>query len=982
MAPPPTPPDRYAFDRFELAADASLLLREGDAIPLAPKVLQTLLALVRRAGHVVTKDDLLREVWPDCIVEETGLTRNVSLLRQALGDVGQTLIVTVPRVGYRLTAVVGRVSGGGTPATTDEDTAFVGRREELRRLTAALDRARHGRGAMLALAGEPGIGKTTLVDHFLASIRGRCLVGTGRCSEMFGSAEPHLPVLDALEDLLSHEGATAVLRRRAPTWAWYMAVSEGEPSSTRSEQAPGRGAAPFEQASTPDRLMRELTHFLAELAQQAPLVLFLDDVHWADAATIDVVAHLAARVKSLRVLVVLTYRDRQWMQADHPFARLRDELRAKGGMEEVALPLLTQDDVTAYVSATRAGAPAMGELSRLVFRRSEGNPLFMSALLTYLDGPGAATPGGAPVDEVPDSLRGLIDRMLQRLAPALRRALEAAAVLGYEFDTAVLSRALGEDDAHVEESLVAVERTHGLVQRQGDRRLPSGAPSIVYRFRHALYQSALLGHFTPSRRAMWARRAAEALIGQHDGQSQAIAGQLGLLFEDARAYGTAAGYFASASKHAVHLLAFDDASTLADRGLRCLELARDLEPAEHMRLELALTFARLVPFSSSRGYGHSSVEALVERAAVLAATLNDEAARAQVLGGRVFVRLVRAECAAARDAARELAEIAQRTHDDVLLSTAHMQAQIACHHLGEFAAADVHAAEVERLARHLPPEGRFINVFDPVVASLSESSRNAWITGRLARAEALIEQAVALGAEIGNPESLAFAWLFHAWLHGYKGDWVGCIRSAEAGMAVATDAGAVQTLAWNRCVRGWARAHLGEVDDGQAELAAGMETSRVIMGEVAAPQFRAMMVEVLLIRGDVGEATRRVHAALATAADHDDGYFAAEVHRLAARCAIEGGSVMGGALHHLHRAIAIAREQGAALFDLRAALALSTLTGDESAVHGALQRIAEPQPWPDVVAARAFRRAFQRRTGRAPGDFRMESADRLDDRPN
>src|SRR5262249_30417501 len=166
----------YVFEHFRLSADGTLLARNDEAIALPPKVLQTLLVLVRHAGEVVRKDDLLRVVWPDSFVQDTGLTRNISLLRQALGDHDQRLIVTVARVGYRFAEPVQRVDdvtvstrGRRHCVPTDRVRCehrqpVVGRDRELNLLRRALERVRDDRGGILAIAGEPGIGKTTVVE--------------------------------------------------------------------------------------------------------------------------------------------------------------------------------------------------------------------------------------------------------------------------------------------------------------------------------------------------------------------------------------------------------------------------------------------------------------------------------------------------------------------------------------------------------------------------------------------------------------------------------------------------------------------------------------------------------------------------------------------------------------------------------------------------------------------------------------------------
>jgi DNA-binding winged helix-turn-helix (wHTH) protein len=930
----------YAFDRFRLSADGRMLLREDAVVPLAPKVLQTLLVLVQRAGEVVSKDDLIRAVWLDCFVEETGLTRNVSLLRQALDDDGRRFVVTVARVGYRFAADVQFERpvhpGQGVPSTM-RGRVIVGRDRERLILLRAFERAASGLGGILAVAGEPGIGKTTVVEQALEELAGQCVVGRGRSSEQFAGAEAHLPILEALDELTRCPDASETLRRHAPTWARYM---HPDVTADANEQP----------ARNPVRLLRELTLFLDELSRDRTVVVFLDDMHWADSATTDVLAHLAPRLGWMRVLMVVTYRQNELAFADTPLVRLRGELLARGEMEEVAVSLLGLDDVSAYVRATSQHAEVSPNLSALVYRRSEGSPLFMTALLRFLEA-GDRRFGS----DVPDSLRGLIDRMLQRLDPAMHAVLTIGAVQGYEFDSATIAQATGNSAAEVEELLRAADHTHVLVARDRDSVLPNGTFTVLYRFVHVLYQSALLVSLAPSRRMTWARLVADALVASHPDRTDLIAGQLATLYEDGRDYGQAARYFLAASRNAARLFAFQDASQLADRGLRCLGLASGLDERSHVEQELALTFARLVPVSSLQGFGSQSVGGLTRRTVELAESLGDAGAMAHALLATSIVRIVHGECGAARDADLRLIALASESNDDVLLINAHLQAQIACHHLGEFHDAAHHADAVRRIGGHLAHRERCISIFDPCVASLAESARNLWITGHLGTCLTESERAVTLGREIGHPESLAFAWLFHAWLHGYRGDWQRCIRSADAGIATASEAGAVQTLAWNQCVHGWASAHVGCVDAGRQELSEGITASQAIMGEVAMPQFRAMMGEVLLLGGDVTGAARWIDEALTSGRSHDDRYVSAEVHRLAARsAALRRESER--ALAFLHTSLAIAREQGARTFELRAALALHELCGAQGtrAIECALDALPEPEPWPEVVVARSI----------------------------
>jgi hypothetical protein len=284
---------------------------------------------------------------------------------------------------------------------------------------------------------------------------------------------------------------------------------------------------------------------------------------------------------------------------------------------------------------------------------------------------------------------------------------------------------------------------------------------------------------------------------------------------------------------------------------------------------------------------------------------------------------------------------------------AHMYAQIACHHLGEFADAAHHSAATVSLIPRTSPMDRRMVMFDPVVASLAESSRNHWITGYLARSQADASAAVNLGRELRHPDSLAFALVFDGWVHGHRRNWAACLASTEAGLAIASESGSIQTRAWNQCVHGWGLAHAGDTENGASELLAGIEASTAIMGQVALPQFYAMVAEVLLLRCDRDGAAEWIERAIALMNANNDLYFAAELHRLSARCrSADDGD--GLAIEHLHDALRVARSQGATLFELRAALDLAALDPGSgmTAVSAGLAHFPEPEPWYEILAAR------------------------------
>jgi DNA-binding winged helix-turn-helix (wHTH) protein len=944
----------YAFGRFRLSADGSMLLRDGVVVSLAPKALRTLLTLVEHAGEVVTKAHLIETVWPDSFVEDTGLTRNISVIRQALGEDGERLIATVARLGYRFTASVERIEGERAPQPSrtagvgrgDRQLPLVGRVDELEALRRAFDGASRGPGRIIAVTGEPGIGKTTVVDTFLQDIEGCCRIGRGRCSERLAGAEPHLPVLEALDELTGRNPRMMqILSTQAPTWLRHIVPR----LNTRPY---GTEALDQDAARTSGRLMRELTTFLEAASVETPVVFVVEDLHWTDLSTVDVLVHLAARLSRLRLLIIITYRHHELALRDHPFVRVRAELIARGQLDELPVSLLTPEEVREYVLSAFDGEGISPELPALVFRKTEGNPLFMADLVRYLRKGGTVAGQVRGVLDVPDSLRALIDRSLLGLRQAAREVASIAAIQGHEFDSATLARVSGVPAAEVEEELGRLERVHALIALERDTTLPDGTLTTVYRFVHVLYQDSLRDSIAPSKKVEWARRIAETLMLSHAGRLEHISGQLAALFETGRDFWQASQHFLSASRSATQRFAFREAIQLATRGLSCLTAASALEPSHRLQRELELAFARLVPVSSVEGYASAEAEKISARLVELGQSLDDAPATAAALSATWMIRIVRGDCVAAKDAGTRLVLLARASKNDVLLMNAHMHAQIACHHLGEFDEAQAHSAAAVALVPRTSRAERRIMMFDPIAASLAESSRNLWITGHLARAQADADTAVTIGRELRHPDSLAFALVFHGWLNGQRRDWRTSLASTETGIATASESDSVQTLAWNRCVHGWATAHVGAVDKGLSELLAGIEASAAIMGQIALPQFYAMVAEVLLLDANVNGARQWIDRAVVLMNANADMYFAAEIRRLAAQCATQTNDRAGG-LEHLSSAVEVARSQGAKLFELRAALDLAELKPAEGrvAILAALEGFPEPEPWPEILRA-------------------------------
>ena len=286
------------------------------------------------------------------------------------------LVTALRRVEWEVSAVStalrpALVAGVPSPATT------VGRGPELDALKTAFAEAARGRARMVVVSGEAGLGKTTLVEQFLSDLAAggeRFVLLRGGCSERLAGTGAYLPLLEALRDALRGDAASAMaadLRTLSPTW--YVQVAPDDPSAARLEE----GA----RVASPERRKLELGAFLGDLSRQQPVVVFLDDLHWADVSTVDLLAHLASRLDAARLLFVLTLRPAELLLNQHPFRAIESDLRARGVSREIALAFLGDSDIEAYLQITLPDHRLPESFAGFLRAKTEGSPLFMVGIV-------------------------------------------------------------------------------------------------------------------------------------------------------------------------------------------------------------------------------------------------------------------------------------------------------------------------------------------------------------------------------------------------------------------------------------------------------------------------------------------------------------------------------------------------------------------------------------------------------------------------
>jgi DNA-binding winged helix-turn-helix (wHTH) protein len=653
----------YRFGDCELDDQRYELRRGGALVHLEPQVFEVLAYLARHHDRVVPKTELLDQIWGSRFVSESALTSRLKAARRAVGDSGreQRIIGTVHGRGYRLLAPVQEAGGSspapaaaGTAAGTGAGTAAragagavdgraranpesatlphqgtqpgpglvraaptpaptpapIGREAELARLVELCRLADEGRRQVVFVTGEAGIGKTTLVEGFAATA-GR--MARGQCLEQRGAPEPYLPVFDALDRLCRDDAeALSRLARLAPTWLAQMPALVGEADREDLERRALGG--------TQGRMLREAAEALEAIAAERPLALVLEDLHWADPSTVDLLDWLARRDTPTRLLLIGTYRPADALAGGGPIAAVAAELRLRGLGTELPLAELGPREVAAVLGRGLPGAEVTDELARLVHRRTDGVPLFVVQLAQAWTDAGALRPDGGRWElaprpggtdpEVPDDLRRLLELQLDRLDPADLAVLEAAAVGGIEFAAATAAGAEPAAAATVEAvegRCAALARAGRFLRATGPVAWPDGTVSAGFRFAHDLHRTVLYERIPAGRRVRLHAAVAQRLERAYGPDAPERAAELASQFLSGHDHPRAVGYLQAAAAQALRRSAHREA--IQQLELLLATLPRIPEDTVRDQAELTAQMMLGPALIATRGFASPEVEA-------------------------------------------------------------------------------------------------------------------------------------------------------------------------------------------------------------------------------------------------------------------------------------------------------------------------------------------------------------------------------------
>lgn len=863
-------------------------------------------------GETPNLADRIQKVSPPNTVVIAPLTRQLVEARFAVAPLGSHELRGLARP-----LEVYRVIGRARRAAALPRLPLTGRDAELAALRAAFERARRGEGGAIVVSGEPGIGKTRLLKALKNEAVGRrALWLEAQCSP-YHADTPLYPATELLSRALGlrRNEAPSEKLSRLVTFCNRFGLRAGVDISLLATMLSipdqGRGALP--NLSLPAlrvRTLETVVALLARLAKRRPLVLAVEDLHWADASTLDLLDLLLAALPGQSLLVLLTHRP--------DFVRVWPR---EASVEELTLGRLQPEDGVRLIGHVAGEAALPPGVVSTILSRSDGVPLFVEEITRTLIemrkdlGPAA---NGAPPDaaEIPATLKDSLMARLDRLGEG-KEVAQVGAAIGRNFVYELLASVAGLDEPRLRQALGELEAA-GLIQARGE------PPSAIYTFRHALIREIAYDSMLRRRRQSLHGAIARALEAGFPEIVEMQPDLLGRHFAQAGDRAKAADYFEQAGRRAALRSAHIEASRHFRRAIELVEsenetLERDARLAE---LWAALAPSLLV----SRGYGSAEVGDAFRKADELSRRLGDPERQFYSAWGIGAFHYVTGDLPAALAVIERMEATAVRAERDDLRAITVMSRGVIQFLLGRF---DETIALVERgLSFYDPEQGRV--AIARIGQDLSVLGRgfcavSYWAVGRpdkaLDMALATLEHARAMR----HAYSIAFALTAGVSLVRFRrGEVEDAMAAACEAVEIARENQFPYLLSRATAMRGLIETRTGMVEQGLAHINEGIAAFIAVGGRTTLPMMRVWLADGLLSAGDPAAARVALGQASAQIERTGEDSHTAEIHRLMGRAALAEGR-RDEAEACFRRAYATAEQQGAHGWRLRAALDLAAL---------------------------------------------------------
>ncbi len=843
---------------------------------------------------------------------------------------------------------------------------LIGRDEEFAKLKEVLAKVLQGRGQMVSLIGEAGVGKSRLVAELKAHAlthdddRPRPLWLEGRCLELEMAAS-YTPFIDIFQEYFAWGTQDDDHRRRERIVSSLLEMVERDHLSEEhfEEMWPLLGRLlsvrlgdEWDARLANDSLeqIRRRTFiaihdFFVALSKQQPVVLVFEDLHWADSLSIDLIPLLMEGLSLGPLFLLCVYRPVREHKCWH-LATIASR-KCPERYSELYLRELTHQQSRRLVESLLRIENLPPSVKELILDRSQGNPFFIEEVVRSLIDEGMVYReddfwrAREELDSivVPESIQSVILSRLDHLDEDLKRVLQVAAVIGRLFRRRVLEYATKEE-AELTSALWELE-DRALVYQERT------IPEEEYSFKHVLTQEAIYQNILRHRRKAFHQGVAEAIEVLYRNSLDEYYEQLAYHYEKSSNAQKAVEYLFKAGEKAKRNYANEAAIAHLTRGLELLKTLP--ETPERTQRELDLQIAVGVPLVLTKGHAAPEVETTYSRALELSEQVGETPQLFHVLLGLRRFYLHRGQLRTAHDLGERLLALAQSIQELAHLSRAHMMYAETLYSLGKFTQAREHCEE--GIAVYDPEQRRshaFLYGNDTGIGCQIFGALPLWHLGYHDQALKRAREALTLAREFSHPFTLVFALYFAATLHGLRREVQIVQEQVEEVLRLSAEQGFALYLAWGTILRGWALAERGQEHEGIDQMRKGIAARRAIGVEMWQPHLLAFSAAVYGKVGKVEEGLSVLTEALSLIDRNGERCWEAELYRLKGQLLLqqnEGESCFRSAEACFRHALEVARCQSARSWELRAAMSLSRLWRRQGKKEEARMLLQEIYDW-------------------------------------
>ncbi|MFX1554476.1 MAG: AAA family ATPase [Promethearchaeota archaeon] len=830
-------------------------------------------------------------------------------------------------------------------------TPLVGREQEIGLLLDRWEQVQEDAGHVVFLCGEAGIGKSRLLQAIKDRVsREACTRIEWRCSPYYRNsalypAIAHLQRLlkftreDTPGDKLSKlEGMMRqycfILSEVVPLLASLLSISI-------ANRYPPLNLTPEVQKQ---RIMEVLLAWLLEDAKKQPLLFMVEDLHWADPSTVELLTLLMDQGPTAGILTVFTFRP-----------DFRPPWTMRSHLTQITLTRLTPKQVEVMVERVAKGKALPAEVLQQVVTKTDGVPLFVeeltkmvleSGLLREQENRYELAGPLAPL-AIPSTLQDSLMARLDRLA-TVKETAQLGATLGREFSYELLQAVSLQDEATLRRELAQLVDAELVYQR-------GVPPHIRYIFKHALIQGAAYQSLLKSKRQQYHQRIARVLEERFPETGEVQPELLAHHYTEAGLSREALRYWHRAGQLAIEQSANREAIAHLNKGLEVLRTLPDTP--ERNEQEIGIQIALGVPLIATKGYGAPEVEDAYTRARELSRGIRETPRLFPVLRGLWNCYLLRARLQTAYELGEQLLTLAQKQQDSALLVGAYRVLGSTLFFQGELASAQKYVEEGIALYDHEQHSSlAFLYGADPGVVCRLYLAWLLWLRGYPDQALNGIYDALNLARELHHPFTLAFALSVSAMGHQFRRDGEAVQELADEAIVLCSEQRIAQWLALGNIQRGWVLSERGRREEGAAQMHQGLAAWEGTGADLVRPYYLSLLTEAYGKVGKVEEGLTLLGEALAAADRNGERWWEAELYRLKGELIVRQGveevqspqpgvQQMSEAEGNLRHAVEIARRQGAKSLELRAVMSLSRLLQKQGKKRNARQMLAKIYSW-------------------------------------